>query len=276
MGQLGCRNYGIIEIGDQHCPGYPEFGEGSRRQAVTFELSDKRVFNLQIWKAGEIPVGRPELSYTVSQAQCGDAGIMHHRPHSLCRQNQVFQPIQMIWTFTEKMKCRGSHPRPQRLYGDGHRCRRAVNLRMCYDGQKLMRARPRYSPQGHSIGQLSHHFQSLVVPRRIFPMGINQEICIYRNQDPCPSYAASRITLQEACLNSGARPLPLNVTAFTWQVDVADRLLMAYASPSERSSRKVTPCFLDSCFERRNRSSAISMVVFIRVTISLASRLVKS
>jgi hypothetical protein len=33
---------------------------------------------------------------------------------------------------------------------------------------------------------------------------------------------------------------------------------------------------LDSCFERRNRSSAISMVVFIRATISPGSRLVKS
>ena len=104
----------------------------------------------------------------------------------------------------------------------------------------------------------------------------NKEICINSDQDPCPSYAASRITLQEACLNSGARPLPLNVTAFTWCADAAERLLMAYASPSERSSRKVTPCSLDSCFERRNRSSAISMVVFIRATISSVSRLVKS
>jgi hypothetical protein len=33
---------------------------------------------------------------------------------------------------------------------------------------------------------------------------------------------------------------------------------------------------LDSCFERRNRSSAISMVVFIWVTISRAGQLVKS
>ena len=201
---------------------------------------------------------------------------MHHRPHSLCRQNQVFQPIQMIRTFTEKMKCRRAHPRPQRLYGNGHRCWRTVNLRMCYYGQKLMCARPRYSPQGCSVGQVCQYFQSLIVPRRVFPMGINQEICIYSNQDPCPSYAASRITLQEDCLNSGERPLPLNVTALTWCADVADRLFIAYASPSERSSRKVTPCSLDNCFERRKRSSAISMVVFIWVHISSGNRLVKS
>ncbi len=245
-------------------------------QVTTSELADKRIFNLQIRKAGEISVGRPELPYAVSQAQCGNAGIMHHRPYGLCRQNQVFQLIQMIRTFTEKMKCRRSHPCPQRLYGNGHRCWRTVNLRMCYYGQKLMCARPRYGPQGCSICQLRQHFQSLSVPRRVFPMGVNQEICIHSDQDPCPSYAASRITLQEACLNSGARPLPLNVTAFTWCADAAERLLMAYASPSERSSRKVTPCSLDSCFERRNRSSAISMVVFIRATISSVSRLVKS
>ena len=135
------------------------------RQEIMLKLPDKRIFNLQIRKTGEIPVGRPELPDTVSQTQCGDAGIM---------------------------------------------------------------------------------------------------------------YAASRITLQEACLNCGTRPLPLNVTAFTWCADAAERLLMAYASPSERSSRKVTPCSLDSCFERRNRSSAISMVVFIWETISPVIQLVKS
>jgi hypothetical protein len=42
------------------------------RQATTFKLPDKRIFNLQSRETGEIPVGRPEL-YAASRITLHEA-----------------------------------------------------------------------------------------------------------------------------------------------------------------------------------------------------------
>lgn len=43
----------------------------------------KRIAESNTGSSGEVPVGGPDLTYPVPNAERNDAGIMHHRPQEL-------------------------------------------------------------------------------------------------------------------------------------------------------------------------------------------------
>jgi hypothetical protein len=64
---------------------------------------------------------------------------------------------------------------------------------MRYDGEKLMEAGPRDGPRVAALGQFRQSSIGGVVPRRLFTVGVHEQVRVNGDHPPRPSYAMSRI-----------------------------------------------------------------------------------
>ena len=104
------------------------------------------------------------------------------------------------------------HPRFYLFDGNGCRGWRRIDSRVRDNGKEFMDAWPRNAPLSFSLGQFFDAMESLSMEGRILAVRTNQQIVIYGDHPPLPSYAASRIVFHDAPTMAGLRPLPLNVT----------------------------------------------------------------
>src|SRR5215211_96451 len=106
------------------------------------------------------------------------------------------------------------------------------------------------------------------MPRKVLAMGIHQQVRIHRDHHSSAGGRSYARLLGRSAGTPGARPVPRTVTSFSLN---GRRFFFlssnAFRKPSSTSARTVVFSRAATFFASSSRASAISMVVFIWVTI---------
>jgi hypothetical protein len=145
------------------------------------------IADLHAGETTEIPVSRPEFTYTVLLAQGSNPRIMYMGTRCASVLDRGPQNRPVVFRFRKKYESGGFKPRLNLANSFIQRCRRTIDPGMGHYGQEFVNARPRYCPVGTSLCQFNNAGISGIVPLRVFPVSVNENIAVYSDQPPRPS-----------------------------------------------------------------------------------------
>jgi hypothetical protein len=246
----------------------PEEMYGLMDAGSEWASTNQRVSDGHARKATEIPVSGPQFSDPVETAERCDARVVDLRagdPPFLQGTPQL-RPVTV--GLGHKDQTGGFEPCRYLIDRHGERRRRRVNSRVGHDGQELVETRPGNAPRGSPFCQFGDPVVGDVMPRRVLPMGVNEQVGVESDHPPRPSYAISRVFSQEAPDTPGCSPLPLNVALRSRKAFALLRWLRTCRRPCSTMARTVVPSRAAMLRASCNSAFGISTVVFIHQYVS--------
>src|SRR2546426_713438 len=108
--------------------------------------ADEWIPHLEVVEAREVAVRRPEFTHAVMPTNGRDARVMHRAVRDLRGERNLLQLVEISRPFADESVDGRSHPAANGLTGGFERRGWFVNVRVCYDGKKLVNARPGNRP----------------------------------------------------------------------------------------------------------------------------------
>jgi hypothetical protein len=181
----GCRKLSLSTYRRQ--PSTSAWGREQTGQAHSWDLGDHGIAAPESRKPPKVSVGCPQLGYSVLEAQGGNSCIVDLWTRYAAGTKNVPEVIPVVFRFGKQDQTWRFEPGLHLIQCRFDWCRRSINPGVGRNGQKLVDARPRCGPGRSSLGQFKNACVGGLVPRRVFAVGVNQEIAVDGNQPPRPS-----------------------------------------------------------------------------------------